>query len=106
METLQPRINIDREKLTAFCQKWKITELSLFGSVLRDDFGPDSDVDVLVTFADGARWSLFDHLKMEEELAGLLGREVDLVSRRAIERSKNWVRKEAILAGAEPIYAS
>jgi len=80
-------------------------ELSLFGSVLRDDFRPASDVDVLVTFADGARWSLFDHVTMEEELARLIGREVDLVSRRAVERSKNWVRKESILSAAEPIYA-
>ena len=59
---------------------------------------------MLVTFADGANWSLFDHVAMEEELSRLVGRKVDLVSRRAIERSKNWIRKEAILSGAEPIY--
>jgi predicted nucleotidyltransferase len=58
-----------------------------------------------VTFADGAKWSLFDHIAMEEELSRLVGREVDLVSRRAVERSKNLVRKKAILSGAEPIYA-
>ena len=80
--------------------------VALFGSVLRTDFRADSDVDVLVTFADGANWSLFDHIRMEQELSRLVGREVDLVSRRAVERSKNWVRKEAILSGAEPIYAS
>ena len=99
-------IAIDKEQVAAFCQKHHIIKLALFGSVLRDDFRADSDVDVLVTFADGANWSLFDHLAMEEELSRLLGRKVDLVSRRAIERSKNWVRKEAILAGAESIYAS
>ncbi len=72
--------------------------------MLRDDFRADSDVDVLVAFADGAKLSLFDHIAMEEELSQLVGCEVDLVSRRAIERSKNWVRNEAILSGAEPIY--
>ena len=99
-------ISVDRQTITDYCQRWRIAELALFGSVLRDDFRPDSDVDVLVTFADNANWSLFDHIAMEEELSRLVGRDVDLVSRRAIERSKNWVRKEAILAGAEPIYSS
>ena len=99
-------IAVDRQTIAEFCQRWRIAELALFGSVLRDDFRADSDVDVLVTFADGAKWGLFDHIAMEEELSRLLGREVDLVSRRAVDRSKNWVRKEAILAGAESIYAS
>ena len=98
-------IAVDRPIIADYCQRWRIAELALFGSVLRDDFRADSDVDVLVTFADDANWSLFDHLAMEDELSRLLGREVDLVSRRAIERSKNWVRKEAILSGAESIYA-
>jgi uncharacterized protein len=98
-------ISVDRQTITEFCQRRRITELALFGSVLRDDFRPDSDVDVLVSFADDARWSLLDHIAMEEELSQLLGRKVDLVSRRAIERSKNWVRSGAILSQAEPIYA-
>jgi uncharacterized protein len=100
------RISVDRRSIADYCRRWRIAELALFGSVLREDFRPDSDVDVLVTFVEDAKWSLFDHLAMEEELSRLVGREVDLVSRRAIERSKNWVRKEAILSGAEPIYAS
>ena len=95
-----------RQTITEFYQRWRIAELALFGSVLRADFRPDSDVDVLVTFAEAARWSLLDHIAMEEELSQLLGRKVDLVSRRAIERSKNWVRRDAILSGVEPIYAS
>lgn len=98
-------ITVDRQTIADYCQRWRIAELSLFGSVLRDDFRADSDVDVLVTFADGVKWSLFDHITMEEELSRLVGREVDLVSRRAVERSKNWVRKEAILSGTEAIYA-
>jgi predicted nucleotidyltransferase len=80
--------------------------LAFFGSVLRDDFRPESDVDVLVTFAPGIEWGLFDHIDMEEKLSALLGRKVDLVSRRAIERGSNWIRRKAILDTAEPFYAA
>jgi len=100
------RISVEREKIAAFCQRWQIAELAFFGSVLRNDFRPDSDVDVLVTFAPEAEWSLFDHMAMEEELSALLGRKVDLVSRRAIERSANWIRRQAILETAESYYAA
>lgn len=99
-------ITIDREILAGFCRRWKISELAFFGSVLRDDFRADSDVDILATFAADADWSLFDHTAMEEELSSLLGRKVDLVSRRAVARSRNRIRKKAILAGAERIYAA
>jgi len=100
------RITVEREKIAAFCQRWQIIELAFFGSVLRDDFRPDSDVDVLVAFAPGVEWSLFDHMTMEEELSSILGRQVDLISRRAIERSSNWIRRKAILETAEPFYAA
>jgi predicted nucleotidyltransferase len=100
------RLPVDREKISTFCQRWHITEFAFFGSILRNDFRPDSDVDVLVTFAPEADWSLFDHVTMEEELSALLGRKVDLVSRRAIERSSNWLRRKAILETAEPYYAA
>ena len=103
---MNTRIAIDPKKVAAFCQRWKIVELSLFGSVLRDDFRPDSDVDVLVTFAPEADWSLFDHMAMEEELSAAVGRKVDLLSRRAIERSANWIRRQAILESAEPFYVA
>jgi hypothetical protein len=105
-DSMGVRLSVDREKIHTFCQRWQITELAFFGSVLRDDFQPDSDVDVLVTFAPDADWSLFDHIAMEEELSALLGRKVDLVSRRAIERSSNWLRRKAILEIAEPYYAA
>ena len=78
------QIPIDRERLAAFCRKWRIAELSLFGSVLRDDFRPESDVDVLVSFAPAAEWSLWDLVEMREELKLLFRREVDLLTRRAI----------------------
>ena len=99
-------INIDPAAIADFCRRWKISELALFGSVLRDDFHPDSDVDVLVSFATETNWTLLDHIAMEEELSQLVDRKVDLVSRRGIERSRNWIRREAILAAAEPIYAA
>ena len=105
-EDMTVKISPKREDIAAFCQRWQITELAFFGSVLRDDFRPDSDVDVLVTFAPRVEWSLFDHITMEEELAALLGWKVDLVSRRAIERSSNWIRRKAILETAEPFYAA
>ena len=95
-----------RGMIDEFCRRWKVAELALFGSALRDDFGADSDVDLLVTFAPDAEWSLFDHVQMEQELKVLLKRDVDLVSRRAIERSKNWIRRSNILKAAQVIYAA
>ncbi len=92
--------------LEEFCHRWKIVELSLFGSALREDFRPDSDIDLLVRFAPDADWSLLDHARMERELSGLLGREVDLVSRAAIESSPNWIRRREILSTARALYAA
>jgi predicted nucleotidyltransferase len=94
------------EGMREFCRRWKIAELSLFGSVLRDDFRPDSDIDLLVRFAPDAAWSLLDHAHMERELEQLLGRRVDLVSRAAIEKSPNWIRRKEILETSRPIYAA
>jgi len=94
------------DELTAFGKRWQISELALFGSVLRDDFGPESDIDVLVSFLPEAEHGLFDMVNMEEELSQLLGRKVDLVSRRGIERSRNYIRRRAILDSAEVIYAA
>ena len=98
------RIDIPQERLAAFCRRWKITQADLFGSVLREDFRPDSDVDILVTFADDAHWSLFELVDMQEELAAILGRPVDLVDRKSVERSENYIRRRHILSTAEPLY--
>jgi hypothetical protein len=100
------RIDIPKEKLAEFCRKWKITELSLFGSVLREDFGPGSDVDVLVSFADDAHWGLISLGKMEEELKEILGRKVDLVEHRAVEKSENYIRRKHILGNTERLYVA
>ena len=95
----------DRTRLAEFCSRWRIVELALFGSVLRTDFRDDSDIDVLVTFAENVHWSLLDHAAMEEELSDLLKRKVDLSSRRAVERSTNWIRRQEILGTAETWHA-
>ncbi len=102
--TLQ--IPIPQEEVAAFCRRWRITEMALFGSVLHDDFRHDSDVDVLVRFHPKARHSLFDLGHMEEELSRIFGREVELVERVAVERSRNYIRRKAVLQSAEVIHVS
>ena len=94
------------EKIEEFCRKWKIARLELFGSALRDDFRPESDVDILVTFEPDDSWSLFDHVDMQDEIAEILERKVDLVERLAVEESPNRFRRKAIQESAEVIYES
>jgi len=97
------RINVPRHSVEAFCSKWRIVEFAFFGSVLREDFGPDSDVDVLVTFALDSHWSAFDIVDMIDELKGIFGRDVDLVEKDAI---RNPFRRHAILSSYEVFYAA
>jgi predicted nucleotidyltransferase len=97
---------LSEAELGAFCRRWRIRELALFGSGLRDDFGPQSDLDLLVTFAPDAAWSLLDHVQMQNELSDLVGRPVDLVSRRAIEGSHNPLRQREILGSARSVYVA
>ncbi len=103
---ISPHLALPRPAIEAFCRRWKITELSLFGSVLRNDFRPDSDVDVLVRFAPESRWSLLDLARIQRELETLLERDVDLVTRSSVENSHNWIRREAILSTAQPIFTA
>jgi len=99
----QPRIPIDSDRIAAFCRKWRITEFALFGSVLRDDFGPDSDVDVLVQFEPGHTpgWEIVD---LADELAALLGgRRVDLVNPRYLDpRLRQRVLRSALVQYEAP----
>jgi len=99
----KPQLEIPDEVIESFCRKWKIKELALFGSVLRGDFKPDSDVDVLATFAPDAKWSVFDHARMREELSSLLGREADVVETTGL---RNPFRRREILATRKVIYAA
>lgn len=80
--------------------------MALFGSVVRDDFRPDSDIDVLVTFAPGTRRTLEDYMEMEEELHAIFGRKVDLIERRLVEQSDNYIRRKHILNSAQVIYVA
>jgi predicted nucleotidyltransferase len=105
MATLH-RLPVDEAVLDEFCRRWKIAKSELFGSALREDFNEASDFDLLVTFTPGETWSLLDHVGMEDELSGLLGRRVDLVTRRSVEASRNPIRRERILSTAVPIYVS
>ncbi len=106
MDDILPRLHVTQNQIAAFCQKWKITQFELFGSVLRDDFDAESDIDVLVVFALDAKLSLFSLVTAEEELKALIGRRVDLVERRAIEESPNWIRRRSILNSTRLIYAA
>jgi len=94
---------LDRGRIADFCQRWKVTELALFGSILRDDFRPESDVDVLVTFDPEAPWTLWDLSEMRQELEGIFGRAVDLVEKKGL---RNPFRRHAVLSSQRLIYAA
>lgn len=98
------QIDVPYSRIEEFCRKWNIIELSLFGSALREDFRPESDIDVLVTFAPEKEVNLSDLLNMEDELKQIFGREVDLVQRKSIERSENYIRRKHILNSLEVVY--
>jgi len=100
---LAQRIPLNRAKVAAFCKRWNISEFSLFGSVLREDFRPDSDVDVVVSFQHEANWSLWDLIEMTEELEKIFGRKVDLVEKEAL---RNPYRCHSILNGREIFYVA
>jgi predicted nucleotidyltransferase len=89
-----------------FCQRWNIEEFYLFGSVLRDDFRPDSDIDVMVRFEADVAWGLLEFVRMKRELETILEREVDLVTKMSIEQSHNWIRRQKILDTAQVVYVA
>ena len=99
------RIQLPLERLADFCRRQFITRLEIFGSALRDDFRPDSDVDLVATYAPQAHWSLLDRVRMKHELEEMLGRKVDLLNRRALENGRGNGRSAAILADVELLYA-
>jgi predicted nucleotidyltransferase len=103
---VHPRLRLSQEALEAYCRKWKIVRLEIFGSIHREDFRTDSDVDVLVTFAPDAHWGLMSIGRVERELGEMIGRPVDLVLRQGIEQSPNYIRRRHILETAVPFYAA
>ena len=96
-------IAVDTQWLADFCRRHQIRKLALFGSVLRDDFRPDSDVDVLVEFSPDATLSLFDFVRIRDELSERFGREVNLIEERGL---RNPYRRQEILRTAETVYAA
>jgi predicted nucleotidyltransferase len=99
-------IELPMEQIKAFCDRWQVIEFALFGSILGDDFRPDSDIDVLITFSPTAKRGLTETLQMRDELQAIFDRKVDLIVKAAIERSENWLRRKNILESAEIIYAA
>ncbi|MFZ1398778.1 MAG: nucleotidyltransferase domain-containing protein [Candidatus Promineifilaceae bacterium] len=100
------QLDVSASEIAAFCQKWRIQEFALSSSAVREDFHPNSDIDILVTFKPEAQWTLFGHVDMQDELKKLFGREVDLVSRKGIERSQNHIRRQEIIDSARVMYAA
>ncbi len=103
---MRTAIPLPIDEVRDFCRRWRILRLEVFGSVLREDFTPDSDIDFLATFAPDADIGLLDLGRAEQELSLILGRPADILSRRATERSSNWLRRESILGSAREIYAA
>jgi predicted nucleotidyltransferase len=99
-------IRLPKEKIADFCRRNNILELSVFGSALRDDFGPDSDVDMLVEFESGKEPGLMEIVRIENELSEILGHKVDLVERLSVERSENYIRRRHILQSVETVYVA
>ena len=100
------KTHLPLEAIAEFCRRWQVIEFALFGSVLRDDFRPDSDIDVMVTFHAEAHPTFRGLDQMEVELQSILGRDVDLVTRQGIESSRNYLRRQEILSSAQVIYAA
>jgi len=99
------QIPLPEKELTAFYIRWKVLEFALFGSAVRDDFSPESDIDALVNFSAQSEWGLFDHIQMKNELKSIFGREVDLITKRALEQSHNDLLRTEILDSAKVIYS-
>lgn len=94
------------KEITEFCDRWQVVEFSLFGSILRDDFRPDSDVDVMVEFAPDAHPTFTTLEQMEEDLQQIFHRDIDLITRQGIETTRNYLRRQEILSSAQIIYVA
>lgn len=103
---LSAAIELPMEKIAEFCDRWQVIEFALFGSVLRDDFRPDSDVDVMVQFHPDAHPTFSSLDRMEAELKTIFNRDIDLITRQGIETSRNYLRRQEILSSVKVIYAT
>ena len=102
---MNPSIQVPKDRVAALCRAHGITQLAIFGSALREDFGADSDIDILVEFAPGCTPGL-KFFGVASELSDLFGREVDVLTRTSVEQSRKYIRRKAILESAEVIYAA
>ena len=103
---MNPQVSVPKSRLASFCRANGIARLDVFGSALRADFGPEGDIDLLVEFEPDRKFGFLEFVRIEQEFADLFGRKVDLVERLAVERSRNYIRRAAILESAETIYAA
>jgi hypothetical protein len=103
---MNPLIRSRKNKIEKFCKAWNIRELLVFGSVTTDQFRPDSDIDIVVDFLPGSHHTLIQIAQMEEELEGIFGRRIDLISRQAVEQSRNYIRRKSILETMEKVYGA
>ena len=99
-------LGVKASVIADFCHRWKIQQLAVFGSAAGGVLRPDSDIDLLVTFAPDADWTMFDHYRMENELTELFARDVDLVNIRALEENPNPIYHQQILNSAKVVYAA
>jgi predicted nucleotidyltransferase len=101
---IQNRLGISINEISAFCQQWNIAEMALFGSILREDFQTDSDLDFLITFLPNARQGLLTLAKIKHQLESLTNRPVDITLKDSIKTSENWIRRSEILTTAQTVY--
>ena len=99
-------IQLDTSEVKEFCSKWKICELSVFGSILREDFRPDSEVDLLVQHEEDANWDLFDQIHMQDELTALIGRDLYILDQEGVESSNDHFLRTEIFTTLEQVYAA
>ena len=99
-------LGVETSVIANFCRRWKIKQLAVFGSAAAGVLRPDSDIDLLVTFAPDAEWTMFDHYRMENELVELFARDVDLVNIRALEENPNRIYRQQIIKSAKVVYAA
>ena len=95
-----------KKQIEEFCKEWNVKDLRVFGSVTTNDFRPDSDIDIIVDFPPGSHHTLIQLAKMEENLEGIFGRRIDLITRQAVEQSRNYIRKRSILSSMEKVYGA
>jgi predicted nucleotidyltransferase len=99
----EPQIRLPLKEIKEFCQKYGVEEFALFGSVLRDDFGPDSDIDVMLKFKPGHGFTFFNTPEIQDDLKRIFGRPVDVIEK---GRIRNPFRRQGIMSNYRVVYAA